>query len=108
MEPEITYMENLILNGALEVAGLSEDGSFTYRFTEKLDEVDPELKDKIEHGFYEAVMHLWSLDFLVVQSDDGEAKVTISEKALDSSAVSGLEVYYQKILALIIEALQKQ
>lgn len=109
MQPELTYMDNLILSGALEVAGVGEDGKFTYRFTEKLDEVDPELKNKIEQGFYEAIMHLWSEGFLVVSpaTEGDDARVTASEKALDGIAVQELGAYYQKILALILEALQQ-
>ena len=109
MDAEITYMDNLILSGALEVAGIGEDGKFTYQFTEKLDEVDPELKNRIEQGFYEAVMYLWSEGFLIVSAGNGldDAKVTASEKAFDSIAVQGISSYYQKILAIILEALQK-
>lgn len=109
MEPELTYMDNLILSGALQVAGIDENGQFSYQFTEKLEEVDPNLKNRIEQSFYEAVMYLWNEGFLFVGSsgDDGEAIVTATEKCLDDSMVANLSEYYQRILALIVEALQK-
>lgn len=108
MEPELTYMDNLILSGALEVAGIGEDGKFTYTFTDKLEEIDPELKQRMEQGFYEAMMYLWTEGFLeLTPSEDSDAKITITTKALDNSAVSELSNYYQKTLMIIIEALKK-
>lgn len=108
MEPELTYIDNLILSGALQVAGIDENGQFSYQFTEKLEEVDPNLKNRIEQSFYEAVMYLWNEGFLFVASSEGsgEAVVTVTQKALDASSINNLSEYYQKILALIVEALQ--
>lgn len=107
MNSELTYIDNLILSGALEVAGIGEDGKFTYQFTDKLEEVDPELKHRIENGFYEAVMYLWQAGFLIVSSIDGEGTVTLSDKATSQEDIDKLDIYYQKILSMIIDTFPK-
>ena len=55
-------LENLIMQGAIEMSGIDQSGEMTYSITDKLQEVHPELylelKDEFEHNMFQG-------DFLI-------------------------------------------
>jgi hypothetical protein len=66
-------MEELILSGAVEVAGLDSDsGEFLYSFTPKLREIMPALwNDRLEF-IYEEVVHFEELGFIAPAKKKGK------------------------------------
>jgi len=89
MEQEI--IDNLILTGALQVAGVdSETGDFLYQFTDKLKEVSPELYHEHVNHVNEELMKLWEKGFLNISMMDDNPIVTLNPKALDENELSKL------------------
>lgn len=96
-------IDQLILSGALEVAGIDiETGEPIYNFTEKLIEVSPELHKEIAIYFSRETMSLWSDGFLDMDITEKNPIVTITPKALDSSEVEKLSKDKQYTLKEII------
>lgn len=91
MSEEDNFLEYLILNGAVEVGGMSSDGELLYVFTPKMAEMFPDMaiahKDHIET----MVLELWSLGFVDINYNDGDMKVKITEKALDEAEIAKLD-----------------
>ena len=52
-------LEHLIMQGAIEMAGIDDNGEMTYSITDKLEEVHPELyvelKDEFEYNMFEMI-----------------------------------------------------
>lgn len=81
-------IEDLILNGALEVSGLDlKTGDPLYNFTEKLKDVDSELFDHMNNYFYKEITELWAKGFLSIDLLDDDPKVFITKKAYDDEEV---------------------
>lgn len=84
-------IDQLILSGALEVAGIDmETGQPMYNFTEKLIDVSPELHKEVALYFSRETMSLWSHGFLDMDVTEPNPIVRITEKALDENEVSKL------------------
>lgn len=52
-------LEHLIMQGAIEMSGINDNGEMTYSITDKLEEVHPELytelKDEFEYNMFEMI-----------------------------------------------------
>jgi hypothetical protein len=84
-------IDNLILSGALQVAGVdSETGDFLYQFTPKLKEVSPELYDEHVNHVNGELMRLWEKGLLDINIADENPIVRLTEKALDENELSKL------------------
>lgn len=96
-------IDQLILSGALEVAGIDmETGDPIYNFTEKLIEVSPELHKEVSIYFSRETMALWSDGFLDMDVTEKNPIVTVTSKALDESEVEKLSKEKQYTLREII------
>lgn len=81
-------IEDLILNGALEVSGLDlNTGDPLYNFTDKLKDVDSELFDHMNNYFYKEITELWAKGFLNITLLDDDPKVFITKKAYDEDEI---------------------
>ena len=90
-EQEKNIIENLILSGALEVAGVNSDtGEPLYVFTPKLKEVMPDLYNQHLNHVNSEIMRLWEKGFVNVDLMSDNPIVTLTEKAFDQSALSSL------------------
>ncbi len=99
-------IDQLILSGALEVAGLDiTTGEPIYNFTEKLIEVSPELYKEVSIYFSRETMSLWSDGFLNMDITQKNPMVTLTEKALDESEIKKLSKDKQHTLKEIIRVI---
>lgn len=88
---ENQIIDDLILNGGLEIAGIDEKtGQFLYSFTPKIKELRPDLYDQHLNHVNGELMRLWENGFLNIDLMEDEPIVTITEKALDKDALSTL------------------
>lgn len=101
------YFEMLILSGAVEVAGLDENGEFLYSFTEKMQEIDPKLKENVDNIFFLEIRALWQLGFVNMDVSESNPTVTLTEKALDDEEVEQLPEFLQKTLQYLIRVMSK-
>jgi hypothetical protein len=99
-------IDQLILSGALEVAGIDiETGEPMYNFTDKLLEVSPELHNEVSTYFSRETMSLWSEGFLNMDVTEKNPMVTLTEKALDDRELSKLSKENQVTLKEIIRVI---
>lgn len=106
MTPE-EKLEELILAGAVEVAGIdSETGEFLYSFTDKLNEIDPEMARETNEIFNNYIYILWEKGYLNVNMESPSPIVSLTKKALDPESVNLLNQELRIILQNIIEALR--
>ena len=106
MDEEQRIIEDLILNGALEVAGLDIDsGEMLYNFTDKLQNVNPELHDEFQRYFTKETMALWEHGFIDMDLTLDEPIVSLTEKAFNVKEVLKLKKDQQYSLKEIIRIL---
>ena len=90
-DSENKIIDDLILAGAMEVAGIdSKTGEFLYVFTPKLKEVSPALYDEHVNHVNGELMRLWEKGFINIDFMSENPIVTLTAKALDSSEISKL------------------
>lgn len=103
MDESDNIIEDLILSGALEVAGLDIDtGEPLYNFTDKLKDVNPQLHS--EHSKYFAVetMALWEYGFLSMDVTEANPIVSLTDKSFNQEEVAKLDKQHQYTLKEII------
>ena len=88
---EDDLINNLILQGALEVAGLdAETGEFLYAVTPKLQEVMPDMYEDHLKVVNKDLLNLWEKGYLDIDFFLADPIVTVSEKGLDKAEISKL------------------
>ena len=88
---EDELIKNLILEGALEVAGVdSESGEFLYSVTPKMQEVMPDMYEDHITQVNRDILNLWEKGYVNVDFLSPNPMVTISKKGLDKAEVSKL------------------
>lgn len=103
-----SIIEDLILNGALEVSGIDIDtGEPLYNFTEKMKTVNEELHSELYTYFTTETMALWEHGFIEINFLDDDPMVTLTEKALNAKDVMGLDKSQQYTLKEIIRIVMK-
>jgi hypothetical protein len=105
---EEEFIDYLILEGAVEVAGIdAKTGEFLYSFTEKLEQVDPEMYRHSIDMFQGMVKRLWEKGFLNMNIDHANPTVSLTEAAFDAEARRSLTEEESSVLDTIIEAMTK-
>ena len=101
------YLEYLILNGYVEVAGVDQEtNEFLYRFTDNARETIPGLQEQLNEEFYGLIVYLWEHGFISMDIESKNPLVTLNEKALDKDEVDKLPYIYKSALLTIIDALR--
>jgi hypothetical protein len=110
MEPEDKIVEQLILDGALEVAAVDMDtNELLFSFTDKLEVVNPQLHDAMFTYFYTDVMTLWQYGFLEIhEMDTNDPKVMLTPKALDVIETNKLTSDQQNVLKEIVRIVSEE
>ena len=88
---ENEMIEKLILEGALEVAGVdSEDGSLLYSFTPKIEQVMPELYHDHMNSVNTEILSLWERGYVDIDFLSKDPIITLAEKSFNDIEVSKL------------------
>ena len=88
---EDRLIDNLILQGALEVAGVdSENGELLYAITAKMKEVMPDIYEDHIKTVNRDLLNLWEKGYVNIDLFLPDPVVTISEKGLDKNEISKL------------------
>lgn len=101
-------LEQLILDGIVEFAGLDENGEMLYAFAADLEQKNPKLYRLVNEMHLAEIYLLWELGYLSI--DDitlSDPMVRITEKALNSEEVSKLNPGLQLALKDIIRHSRK-
>lgn len=103
MSKEDKMIEDLILQGALQPAGIDiESGEMLYNFTDKMKTINPLLHDEFSKYFSGETMALWQHGFLDMDVTDKNPMVRLTPKALNKLEVSKLDKNHQYTLKEII------
>jgi hypothetical protein len=106
MDNEDIMITDLILAGALEVAGIDiETGEPLYNFTEKLASIHPELHNEVAAYFSAESMALWQKGFISMDVTEKNPIVNLLPKAFDPDEVAKLDKSNQYTLKEIIRLL---
>jgi hypothetical protein len=85
-------IEDLILKGALEPAGIDPDsGEMLYTFTEKINEVHPVLAKEMQNMFDTHMMKLWELDMIKMNVMEKNPIVKLSKNAFNQKLIDSLD-----------------
>lgn len=85
-------IEDLILSGAVEVAGVDPDtGEMLYNFTDKLKDVSPMLYREVNNMFNSHVLRLWELDMIDMDITSPNPMVRLTKKAFHPALLSKLD-----------------
>ncbi len=88
---EDELIKNLILEGALEVAGLdAETGEFLYAVTSKMKEIMPDMYEDHLKTVNRDLLNLWEKGYVNIDFFLPDPVVTISEKGIDKAEISKL------------------
>lgn len=90
MDPD-DELDHYIEIGAVEVAGIEEDGEFIFKITEKAKEVAPELWDAHQEHVDEVLLGLFEEGLLTVSyNEDLEAIVELTPEGKEIAKQYGL------------------
>lgn len=94
-------MDYLIMTGVIEIAGIDEKtGEFLYVFTDKLQEVMPDLYAEHLNYVHSEIMYFWEHGFVDIEDFSiKNPKICLTEKAFDEDAIDQLP--NDKISALL-------
>lgn len=85
-------IEDLILSGAVEVAGIDpETGEMLYNFTDKLKDVSPTLHREVNNMFSAHMSRLWELDMIDMDITSENPIVRLTKKAFSPEYLSKLD-----------------
>jgi len=103
---EESIFEDLILSGALVVAGVDIDtGEILYNFTEKLKNINPKLHNEFSTYFSTEISGLWENGFIEMDITEKNPMVSLTKKALDEKEVKKLDKQKQYTLKEIIRVI---
>lgn len=85
-------IEDLILQGALEPAGIDSDtGELLYVFTDKLQDVSPVLHREVSNMFNSHVMKFWEMGLINMDIMSDDPMVVLTPKAFEESLINTLD-----------------
>lgn len=106
---EDRIIEDLILSGGLEVAGIDiETGEPLYNFTSKLKEINPVLHNEFSKYFTAETMALWQYGFISMDVTIPNPVVTLLPKAFNKEEVEKLNKEHQYTLKEIVRILMEK
>jgi hypothetical protein len=109
MNEQEEYLEHLILQGAVEVAGIHEEtGEFLYGFTDRILTVDPEMYKRTGDFFQSVIKILWSKGFISLDITEENPLVSLTDKAFDPKEIAELTVEEETVLESIMFAMKRQ
>jgi hypothetical protein len=108
MNENLTKLEELILNGALEVDGLTDSGAFLYKFTDKLKDIEPALYEAIQKRMYREIMILWESGFVTMDVTEDNPVVNLTDKAFDKDALDKLPEQIRANLIALMKSMSEE
>jgi predicted transcriptional regulator len=107
-DPDPEIFDMLILNGAIEVAGIDPTtNEFLYSMTEKMIEILPDVYEEHMKEVNNQIMTLWQDGFLNVDLFDSNPLVTLTDKAFDVEELNRMAIESYECLNEIKRVLAK-
>jgi hypothetical protein len=92
-EAEEKLMQDLILKGAIEFAGIdSETGEMLYTFSNKIKDVMPELYEIHLSTINKDIMYFWEKGFVNMDLFSDNPVIALTDKAFNDTEIEKLDV----------------
>jgi hypothetical protein len=79
-----------------------------YNFTDKLQEIDPDLYNAIQQRMYAEIMFLWQSGFISMDVTLSNPIIKITDKALDKEALDKLPEQIKANLIALIKSMSEE
>lgn len=99
-------LESLILDGSVEISGMTESGEITYNFTPELKTQHPDIFDKVIMLFHAGINSLWQKGFLKIDMTLADPDVYLNEEALTPENIGKLDEGERMLLESVIRQFQ--
>lgn len=99
-------IDTLILEGALVIQGVDENGEITYNFTDKLAEMAPELYKEFNETIYTTVLSLWEMGLVSMDIMSESPLISVTEIGLDRNNWKGLDDYQTQVMINLMKAFE--
>jgi hypothetical protein len=98
-EIETKLMEELILKGAIEFAGIDDEtGEMLYNFSNKIKDIMPELYEIHLSTINKDIMYFWEKGFVDIDLFLDNPSITLTEKAFNNKEIASLDIDKQRSL----------
>lgn len=101
------HLEQLILDGIVEFAGLDKNGEMLYNFAPDLEQKAPEMHRLVQEMHMQDIYYLWQQGFLSMDITASAPLVTITKKALDDSELDKLPEQLRFLMEQLKEEMRK-
>ena len=100
------HLEQLILDGIVEFAGLDKNGEMLYAFSPDLESRAPGIFKIVQETHMQDIYYLWEQGYLAMDATQANPLVTPTAKALMPEEVEKLPDYMQLLLEQIKDAMR--
>lgn len=99
-------LEQLILDGIVEFAGLDSDGEMLYSFSNDIETKAPEVYEMVQKMHMQDIYTLWEMGFLSMDITQENPLARVTELALDEEALETLPTHMRIMLEHIKNAMR--
>ena len=102
-----SLIEELILKGGLEFAGIDDQGQPLYNLTSEIKEIMPELYEEHLNYINKEVMNLWEKGFVDIDLLNNDPLISLTKKAFSDEDINLLTKEEQRSILEIRRVLSK-
>lgn len=99
-----SFVDTLILEGALVISGVNDEGEIVYNVTDRLKELAPDLYHEFLKILKDSVMGLWEKGFIDMDVTKENPLIAPTDKALDLVQWKHLSKEEEQTLAALLKA----
>lgn len=99
-------LEQMILDGIIEFAGLDENGEMLYSFSKDIETKYPEIYRTVMEMHMQDIYYLWETGFITMDVTQPNPLARITEQAFDEEAVAALPTHMKIMLEQIKDAMR--
>ena len=99
-------LEQLILDGIVEFAGLDPDGQMLYSFSSDIETKAPEIYHMVQKMHMQDIYTLWEMGFISMDITQVNPLARVTELAFDDEALSKLPTHMRIMLEQIKDAMR--
>jgi hypothetical protein len=99
-------LEQMILDGIVEFAGLDSNGEMLYSFAKDIETRSPEVYKIVQQMHMQDIYTLWEMGFLSMDVTEANPLARVTERAFDEEALSALPTHMRIMLEQIKDAMR--
>lgn len=99
-------LEQMILDGIVEFAGLDSNGDMLYSFSKDIETKAPEIYRMVQKMHMDDIYTLWEMGFISMDVTEANPAARVTELAFDEEALSVLPTHMRLMLEQIKDAMR--